>query len=56
MLLNHLASVTAMVQPPPARAVLVEQICAQFSGLVSQHVRALNTTPGGVLLPGAADA
>jgi hypothetical protein len=51
MLLNHLASVVAMVEPPGARKATIEQLVTQFGDMVAQHVRARMTTPGGVLLP-----
>ncbi len=48
MLLNHLASVVAMIEPPGARAATTEAVTSQFSGLVHQHVEARKTTAGGV--------
>lgn len=54
MLLNHVASVTAMVEPAGSREVLVKQIVAAIAPLVRKHVDVLNTTPGGVILPKAA--
>jgi hypothetical protein len=51
MLLNHLASVSAMVEPPQAREGLVRDVVGAFAGLVRQHVEARYTTAGGVLLP-----
>jgi hypothetical protein len=51
MLLNHLSSVTAMVEPAGAREELVKQLVSAFAPMVRKHVDARNTTPGGVILP-----
>jgi len=52
LLLNHLASVCAMVEPPQARELLVKDLVSSFSPMVRKHVEVRHTTPGGVLLPG----
>ena len=50
-LLNHLASVVAMVEPAGARAATVEGLVANFAKMVTQHVDARKTTNGGVYVP-----
>lgn len=54
MLLNHVASMAAMVEPAGSREALVKQIVAAIAPLVRKHVDARNTTTGGVILPRAA--
>lgn len=53
LLLNHLASVASMVEPPQAREMLVKDLVGAFAGMVRKHVDARFTTPGGIKLPGA---
>lgn len=53
MLLNHIASMAALVEPPGSREMLVKQIIGAVAPLVRKHVDARNTTPGGVILPRA---
>ncbi len=53
MLLNHLASVVAMIEPSGAREELVKKLVMDFSPMVRKHVEARLTTPGGILLPRA---
>ena len=53
MMLNALASVVAMVEPPQAREHLTRDIVGALAGLVRQHVDVRYTTPGGIKLPGA---
>lgn len=53
MLLNHLASVVAMVEPPGAREALIKQLISDFAPMIRKHVDARYTTPGGIKLPGA---
>lgn len=50
-LLNHLASVAAMVEPAGAREALVKDLVRSFASMVNKHVDARYTTPGGVALP-----
>ena len=52
MLLNHLCSVVAMVEPPQAREALIKDLVSSFAGMTKKHVEARHTSPGGVLLPG----
>jgi hypothetical protein len=52
LLLNHLASVCAMIEPPQAREALIKDLVSSFSVMVRKHVEARFTTPGGLLLPG----
>jgi hypothetical protein len=52
MLLNHMASVCAMVEPPQAREILIKDLVSAFAGMVRKHVENRYTSPGGVLLPG----
>jgi hypothetical protein len=51
MLLNHLASVVSMVEPPGARAALVEGLVENFAKMVRKHVEARQTTAGGIFVP-----
>lgn len=53
MFINHLASVVAMVEPPGARTACIQDVVAQFSGLVRQHVDRRYTTLGGIVRPEA---
>ena len=53
LLLNHLASVVAMVEPPGARQELIKGLVGSFSMMVKQHVDARHTTPGGIVHPSA---
>jgi len=52
-LLNHLASVVAMVEPAAYRAELLKGLVGSFAGMVKQHVDARLTTPGGIVRPEA---
>jgi len=52
MLLNHMASVVAMVEPPGAREGLMKDVVRQFSTMVNRHVEARHTTKSGLLMPG----
>lgn len=51
MLLNHLASVVAMIEPAGARAATVEGLVAGFSTMVQKHLDARKMTAGGVFVP-----
>lgn len=51
ILLNHVASITAMLEPEGAREETVKDIVRQLAPLVSQHLDMRNKSPGGVLLP-----
>lgn len=51
MLLNHLASVVAMVEPPGVRAALVKGLVESFPDMIRQHVDARQMTSGGVFIP-----
>lgn len=51
MLLNHLASVVAMIEPVGARAATIEGLVAGFAPMVQKHVQARYMTPGGILTP-----
>ena len=53
MLLNHLASVVAMVEPSGAREALVRSLVADFAPMCQKHVAQRYTTPGGIVLPRA---
>lgn len=53
MLVNHLASVVAMVEPAGAREACLRDLVGSFAPLVRQHVERRYTTPGGVVLPKA---
>jgi hypothetical protein len=56
-LLNHCASLVAIVEPGGMRAELVRSIIDSVPTLVREHVAARQRTPGGVFLPpGAARA
>lgn len=51
MLLNHLSSVVAMVEPSGAREALIRQMVADFAPMCRKHIEARFTSPGGVKLP-----
>lgn len=51
MLLNHLASVVAMIEPPAIRAATIEGLVENFAPMVQKHVAIRYTTPGGLLTP-----
>lgn len=51
MLLNHMASVVALVEPPGVRAALVKGLVESFPDMIRQHVDARQTTQGGVFIP-----
>ena len=53
MLLNHLASVVAMIEPAGVRVSTIEGIIESFARLVRQHVDARLTSPGGIVHPNA---
>lgn len=53
MLLNHLASVAAMIEPPGAREALIKQLVASIAPMIEKHVEARRTTPSGLVLPRA---
>jgi hypothetical protein len=53
LLLNHLASVVAMIEPAGAREATVTQLVKDFAPMVRRHVDARMTSPGGVILPRA---
>ena len=50
-LLNHAASLAAIVEPPGMRAEVVAEMVASIPSLVRDHVGARTRTPGGVWLP-----
>lgn len=54
LLLNHMASVVAMIDPPQARELLIEDLVKAFAPMVRQHIDARFKSPGGVFLPGGA--
>lgn len=54
MLLNHLTSVLAMIEPAGARESAVKDVIKSIAPMTSRYVEARNTTPGGLLLPRAA--
>ena len=51
LLLNHLASVCAMVEPAQAREALIKDLVSAFGPMTRKHVDARHTTPGGVFMP-----
>jgi hypothetical protein len=51
MLLNHLASVVAMIEPAGARYEVIKGLVESFSTMVAKHVDRRYTTAGGVKLP-----
>jgi hypothetical protein len=51
MLLNHLCSVVALVEPPGSREATIQDLVRSFAPLVNKHVDAKSTSPGGVILP-----
>ena len=51
VLLNHAASLAAVVAPPGMRAEVVAEMVASIPSLVRDHVGARTRTPGGVWLP-----
>jgi hypothetical protein len=51
MLLNHLASVVAMIEPAGVRAETIKDVIRAFPGLVTKHVDARHMSPGGVFMP-----
>lgn len=53
MLLNHLASVTAAIEPSGSREETVKNLVSSFAPMVQRHLEARLTTPGGVILPRA---
>jgi hypothetical protein len=55
MLLNHLASVVAMIEPSGVRAATIEGLVEGFAPMVQRHVLLRYTTPGGVLMPRSSD-
>ena len=52
MILNHLASVVAMVEPAGVRADAITSVNRAFPDLVRKYREALHTSSGGVLMPG----
>ncbi len=53
MHLNQLTSVIAMVHPVGARAECIQDVVKAIPVLVNKYVDKINTTPGGIKLPGA---
>lgn len=51
MLLNHMASICAMVEPAGVREELVKSLVSSFVDMVQKHLVARITTQGGVILP-----
>ncbi len=51
VLLNHVASLVAVVSPPGMRAIVAQDIIDSVPNLVREHVSARQRTPGGVFLP-----
>jgi hypothetical protein len=51
MLLNHLCSVVAQVEPAGAREELIKDLVASFAPMTRKHVDLKHTTKGGVILP-----
>lgn len=51
MMLNQLISVVAMVEPAGARTETLNHVQNAMTQLLSQHVQARQTSPGGVILP-----
>ena len=51
MLLNHSASLAAIVEPPGMRAIVVQEIIDSIPTLVREHVAVRQRTPGGLWLP-----
>lgn len=51
MLLNHLASVVAMIEPPAVRSATIEGLVENFAVMVRKHVEVRSMTPGGILIP-----
>ncbi len=52
MLLNHLSSVVARIEPAGARELLIKELVSAFAPMCRKHVEARYMTPGGVLKPG----
>jgi hypothetical protein len=52
MLLNHLASVVAAIEPSGVRAATIEGLVENFAPMVHKHVVAQRTTKGGIFVPG----
>lgn len=48
---NMIASFIAMIEPAGARLAAMTDLIEQLPGLVTQHVAANRTTPGGILVP-----
>lgn len=53
MLLNHLASVVAMIEPAGARQEVIKGLVESFGTMVRKHLDRRYTSPGGVKLPGS---
>lgn len=53
LLLNHLASVVAMVEPAGAREGIIRSLVGSFAPMVKQHVDARLTSAGGIVHPKA---
>lgn len=51
MLLNHLASVVSLIEPPGAREAALKDVVGSFATLVKQHVDRRMTSPAGLHLP-----
>ncbi len=51
MLLNHLASVVAAIEPAGVRAATIEGLVENFSPMVRKHLEARQTTNGGIIIP-----
>lgn len=49
MVLNHLCSLVAMVEPAGAREETLKSVVASFAPMVRQHYQARHTTPGGII-------
>jgi len=54
MILNHVASVVAMIEPPGVRAETIKDVIKAFPELVRKYVEVRHTSPGGVFMPGRA--
>jgi hypothetical protein len=50
-LLNHLCSVVALLEPAGSREATIQDLVRSFAPMVSKHVDARLTSPGGVILP-----
>lgn len=51
MLMNHLTSILAMIEPPGAREEAIKDVVRSVAPMTQRHYELRHMSPGGVILP-----